>query len=195
MNENNFSRIALYCTVLVTVAIWALLAWSHYHGGVPSHHLLARKELPAISNWWGGLLLPVLTGLLLYRIRKQAFGKNDSDSDSPQPLRREIYGFVGALSFGVLISVLFTAGASDVAGNVMLGLFAFAFFVPIYRPECLLGFVLGMTYTFGAVLPLLIGTLVGLVGLVLHGYIRRALVYAGSKLALLLPVSKPKSNG
>ncbi|NVO30349.1 hypothetical protein [Hymenobacter lapidiphilus] len=148
--------------------------------------------MPEISNWWGGLLLPVLTGLLLYRIRKQAYGKAGLYSEPTQALLRALYGFVGALLFGVLISVLFTAGESDMAGNVMLSLFVFAFFVPIYRPECLLGFVLGMTYTFGAVLPMIIGTGLGLVGLVLHAYLRRGLLYAGAK---LLPTNKPGVNG
>ncbi|UOQ52183.1 hypothetical protein [Hymenobacter cellulosivorans] len=195
MTEKSFSRLSLYCTALVTGAVWALLAWTHTHGGVPSHHFLAQKDLPAISNWWGGLLLPVLTWFLLSRIRKQAFGTNDADAAAPRTMRRQLAGFVGALLFGVVIAVLFTAGESDTAGNVMLGLFVVAFFVPIYRPECLLGFVLSMTYTFGAVLPTIIGTVLGLVGLVLHAYIRRALVYVGSQLMLRLPVSKPQSNG
>ncbi|MBT2556848.1 hypothetical protein J7E24_03560 [Hymenobacter sp. ISL-91] len=148
--------------------------------------------MPEISNWWGGLLLPLLAGLLLFRIRKQALSQTDSHSTPTQALLRALYGFVGALLFGVLIAVLFTAGKSDMAGNLLLGLFAFAFFVPIYRPECLLGFVLGMTYTFGAVLPMLIGTGLGLVGLVLHAYLRRGLLYAGAK---VLPTNKPGVNG
>lgn len=193
MTEKRFSRLSLYATLLVTAAIWTLLAWSHYHGGVPSHHFLARADMPAISNWWGGLLLPALTWGLLRRIRQHAFGKTASPYfDASRPLRRVLYGFGGALAFGLLIAGLFTAGESDMAGNVMLGLFAFAFFVPIYRPECLLGFVLAMTYTFGAVLPMIIGTMLGLVGLVLHAYIRRALLYAGAK---LLPAGKPGANG
>ncbi|MCB2377190.1 hypothetical protein LGH70_06325 [Hymenobacter sp. BT635] len=194
MTETRFSTLSLYGTLLITAAIWALLAWSHYHGGVPSHHFLAREDMPAISNWWGGLLLPVLTWLLLQRIRRQAFGPNASSADAPRALRRALYGFVGALAFGVLISVLFTAGASDMAGNAMLGLFVVAFFVPIYRPECLLGFVLAMTYTFGAVLPMIIGTVLGLIGLVLHGVIRRGLLYGVAKLAPLRAVGKPGAN-
>lgn len=192
MTKNRFSKVALAGTALITFAIWGLLAWSHYHGGVPSHHFLARADMPEISNWWGGLLLPVLTGLLLLRIRKQAFGKADSHSTPTQALLRALYGFVGALLFGVLISVLFTTGESDMAGNVMLSLFVFAFFVPIYRPECLLGFVLGMTYTFGAVLPMIIGTGLGLIGLMLHAYLRRALLYAAAR---LLPINKPGVKG
>ncbi|PJJ60886.1 hypothetical protein [Hymenobacter chitinivorans] len=190
MTETRFSRLSRYCTLLVTVAIWALLAWSHFHGGVPSHHFLAQQELPAVSNGWGGLLLPVLTWLLLSRIRQRVFGPTRADSDPTPALRRALYGFAGALLFGVLISGLFTAGEPDMAGNVMLGLFALAFFVPIYRPECLLGFVLAMTYTFGAVLPTIIGTVLGLIGWVVYGVIRRGLVYVGAKILQRLPATQ-----
>jgi hypothetical protein len=46
---------------------------------------------------------------------------------------------------------------------MLVGLLVFAFFFPIYRAECLLGFVLGMTYTFGGVLPIIIGTVLVLI--------------------------------
>lgn len=41
-------------TLVVVLCIWSLLIWQHFHGGVPSHHLLHRSDLPAVSNWWGG---------------------------------------------------------------------------------------------------------------------------------------------
>lgn len=48
-----------------------------------------------------------------------------------------------------------------------MGLFGAAVLLPAYRAECLLGFVLGMTFVFGAVIPTLIGSiLVGLSALV-----------------------------
>jgi hypothetical protein len=37
---------------------------------------------------------------------------------------------------------------------------------PVYRAEYVLGFVVGMTFTFGAVIPLLVALLVGTVSLV-----------------------------
>lgn len=33
--------------------------------GVPAHHLLNNPDLPRISDWFGGLLLPALTWALL----------------------------------------------------------------------------------------------------------------------------------
>ena len=36
----------------------------------------------------------------------------------------------------------------------MIAIILLSFFIPLYHPEYLLGFVLGMTFTFGAILPL-----------------------------------------
>ena len=58
MDEKMFSKKSLYITGIVTAGIWSLLLWDHFNGGVPSHHIMHQKDLPAISNWWGGLLLP-----------------------------------------------------------------------------------------------------------------------------------------
>ena len=94
MSEKVFFKTSLYFTGIVTIAIWSLLAWNHYHGGVPSHHILHREDLPAISNWWGGLLLPLLTWFLLYRIQKRLMRDNVEKSKVSKP--REIY-FMGSL--------------------------------------------------------------------------------------------------
>jgi hypothetical protein len=47
------------------------LAWEYTHGGFQSHHILRRKDLPKLQNWWGGIMLPVLTWFLLNRIQKR----------------------------------------------------------------------------------------------------------------------------
>jgi hypothetical protein len=52
----------------ILLAELACLAWEHFHGGVKSHHLFHRSDLPAISNWWGALVLPGLAWFLLGRI-------------------------------------------------------------------------------------------------------------------------------
>ena len=59
MKQFDLLRIGL--AVLVTLAIWSVLIWQHFHDGVPAHHLLQNPDLPRMSNWFGGLLLPVLT--------------------------------------------------------------------------------------------------------------------------------------
>ncbi len=42
-------------TTVITLSMLVLLTWQHFHGGVPSHHILQQKDLPEISNWWGAL--------------------------------------------------------------------------------------------------------------------------------------------
>ena len=42
---------------LVTLLI---LLWEYFNGGVVSHNLLAREDLPAFSNFWGLLTVPLL---------------------------------------------------------------------------------------------------------------------------------------
>ena len=167
------------------MAISSLLAWNHYHGGVPSHHILARKDLPEISNWWGGLLLPVLTWFLLYRVQKRLMKNSDEKSQVSTFPVHTLYGFAGALLFGILLSTFFTLGYAAIPGYMMNGLFILALFFPIYRAECLLGFVIGMTFTFGAVLPTVIGSILALIGAVIHLGVRPAILYVTSRLVRL----------
>jgi hypothetical protein len=92
-----------------------------------------------------------------------------------------LYGFAGALFFGILLSIFFTLGYSELPGYMIAGLFLLALFIPVYRAECLLGFVIGMTYTFGAVLPTAFGSVLVLVSAILYLYIRRAILYVVSE--------------
>ena len=176
-----FFKVRLYFTVIVTIAIWSLLAWNHYHGGVPSHHILAREDLPEISNWWGGLLLPLLTWFLLYRIYQRLIRNNIETSKVSKFFVKILYGFAGALFFGIMLSAFFIYGNSDIPGYMLQGLLLLALFFPIYRAECILGFVIGMTFTFGAVLPTGIGSILALIGAVLYLYVRPAILYVISR--------------
>lgn len=194
MNEKMFFKTRLYFTGIVTIAICSLLAWNHYHGGVPSHHILAREDLPAISNWWGSLLLPLLTWFLLYRIQKRIIHNNDEKSQVSKFSINMFYGFAGALFFGILLSAFFTFGYSDIPGYMLKGLFLLALFFPIYRAECILGFVIGMTFTFGAVLPTGVGSILALIGVVLFLCVRPAILYATSRLAHLVSSNKHKTD-
>lgn len=176
MNPKSIFKTRLYITAIVTIGIWALLAWSHYHGGVPSHHLLNNKDLPAISNWWGGLVLPILTWYLVYRIQKRTSGNTTNYST------QVIYRFIIALLFGIGLSAAFTFGDSVIPGYMMMAVFPMALLFPLYRAEYLLGFVIGMTYTFGAVLPTLIGSILVIICTVLYLYVRSAIRYIISTL-------------
>lgn len=136
--------------------------------------------MPAISNAWGGLALPCLTWFLLGRMQRRVVPRGDA------PDRRAIaiaIGLVGALCFGVLLSIFFTRGDDRVTGAMFESLFLIALVVPIYRAEYLLGFVLGMAYTFGGVLPGVVGSVIALVAWVIHRCIRAGLRLLGQMLA------------
>jgi hypothetical protein len=190
MNEKVYFKIRLYSILIITVAIWSLLAWDYFHGGVPSHHLLARKDLPSISNWWGGLLVPIVSWFLLHRIQKRISINRESSS---QPLTAHIavlYGFIGALLFAAVLSIFFTTGNTVVPSYMLRGLLLTALFLPIYRAECFLGFIIGMTYTFGGVLPVLVGSVLVALSAILYLLIRPAIQFVSIKIVNLFIKSK-----
>lgn len=165
MAMHRFDRLKVGLTAVITLAIWGLLMWRHFHGGVPAHHLLNNPELPTISDWFGGLLLPVLAcGLLSLAGRRV----KATDSDGLRPV---LIGLVAGMAFGVAMSVTFFSGHESITSYLFFGLLPLALFLPVYRPECLLGFVLGMSVTFGAVLPTLFGLIMALATFVIHRFI------------------------
>lgn len=176
---NKLFKTRIYVTLLATLFVWSLLIWDYFHGGVPSHHLLAREEMPAFSNWWGGILIPVLTWLLTGRIQKRLLNGSNKLTEVPQNVWLP---FLAALLFGVLLSISFTLNVSDLSGYMMLSVFVLALFFPLYRSEYLLGFVLGLIYSFGGVLPILIGSVLICGAVVIHKLIRPALMFVWNKL-------------
>lgn len=127
-------------------------------GGVVSHHLLADPELPAISNGFGLLTLPLLCAFAADRLAR---------APERPVLRGRVLAACLALAWGGGLALAFEFGADGVAQAFFLGLFGLALFLPVHRPECLAGFVLGMTFTFGGVLPVLVGSVVALASLIL----------------------------
>jgi len=136
------------------------LGWEYSHGGVPAHHLLNDAALPAISNWWGLLVVPLLVWFALGRIARRGLLL-------AQPESRERFITVVwlrcllSMAWGGALALAFMVGHPAVS-YLFLGAFVIAPLVHGYRAEYLLGFVLGMTFTFGAVLPLLIGATIAL---------------------------------
>ena len=173
MNDQPFKLHRLLLVVAASLYIWALLAFEHYNGGVVSHHLLHREDLPAISNWWGALVLPLLSWFLTGRIYKRVV--------TAYPFV-VVAGFIAALLFGVLLSVLFVYQQQMLPG-LMLSLPVLALLFPLYRAECLLGFVLGMCVIFGALIPTGVGTLVVLMSFILHKTLRPLLGYVFASLS------------
>ena len=139
------------CALVAGLFVAALLAHEHFNGGVRSHHLLDRRDLPAISNWIGLIVLPGLGWLLGVRLRGPA--RSDAGAGSPVGV---VMGLVCAALYGVALATSFTAGAATLTSGLFFGLLLLAVVLPIYRIEYIFGFVAGMTLTFGAVLPTLV---------------------------------------
>ena len=166
MTEQQLSRTRLYFTVLVTLITFSMLIWQYLNAGVPSHHLLHRADLPAVSNWWGGLLLPALSWIMLGRIQKRILKQPPDKVD--QYSIHILVGFVCALIYGGILSFAFINGYEEVSSAVFYGILFFALFLKVYREEYLLGFILSMSITFGAVLPTIFSAIIATVAAVIH---------------------------
>lgn len=177
MNGQQARRLRIQGTALVLIAEAAHIAWEYFHGGIVSHHLLARADLPAVSNAWGLLLLPLLTWFLMgfalsgivngTRVRVTTGNGGDRVDTSALP-RRLTYGFAGSLLFGALLALSFALGYRSMSSLLFQGMLLLALVLRVYRPEYVLGFVLGMTITFGAVLPTVVAAMIAAVSAVAH---------------------------
>jgi type IV secretory pathway VirB6-like protein len=177
MKKKEFIKTQILLTSIVSIAIWSLLAWYYFNGGVPSHHILAREDLPEISNWWGAILLPLLTWIVVFRIQKRENLPNEIRPKFLEIPKKVWVGFLGALILGVALSVFFTLGNESMPEYLILSVFFISLFFPVYRAECLLGFVIGMTFTFGAILPTGIGSILAIIGFLIHHLIRPLIIY------------------
>jgi hypothetical protein len=178
MSADKFLKIRIYFTLTVSLTVWSLLLWNHFNGGIPSHHLLANEDLPSFSNAWGALLLPLLTWFLLFRVQRRIFLAEEKAAGLQQKV---LPALIASLVFGALLSTFFTLGNSEIPFYMMLSVFVIALVVPVYRSEFLLGFVLGMTFTFGAILPTLIGSVLLLIGTIIYLGIRPAILFVTAK--------------
>lgn len=162
MTEQQLTKIKFYLTLLVSLTAWGTLIWQHTHQGVASHYLLHRSDLPAISNWWGGVLLPLLTWGLMTLASKKAQATEQTSSSNI------IYPLLLAFVYGAVIAACFKLGYSAVSAVMFWGLLFISLFYKIYRAEFLLGFVLSMSVVFGAVLPTLFGVIITTLGFVIY---------------------------
>lgn len=161
MTRNNRFPVLLPVAALAFAA--AHLAFEHFTGGVRSHHLLNRPDLPAISNWLGLVTLPLLGVLLGLRIRTHSSPARFLGM--PLPV---LTALAGAFVYGGMLAASFELGASSITSATFIGLFVLALALPVYRAEYVAGFVTGMTFTFGGVLPLLVAMVVAVVSFVVR---------------------------
>lgn len=167
--------------VCLALLVGLHLAWDHFHGGIPTHHLAARGDLPGVSNLWGLLSLPVLAWvtLTLVRRRLQRLPAEAADRESS----RVGYRIIAALLFGILVSALWEFGHEAVLQYLILLPLPVALFVPVSRPEHVLGFVLGMSYTFGGVLPILFGLVLATLGASIHYGLRGGTLWLAKRVS------------
>lgn len=144
------SRWLLPCAVILGIATAVLqLGWEYTHGGILRHHLLNDASLPAISNVWALLVMPMLGTLAGWVVTQRTRRRSGA-------LIPAMAGFLGALLGGAALSVAFVSSGEAAATQVMMALLVAAVLFPVYRAEYLFGFVMGMTFVFGPVLPALV---------------------------------------
>jgi hypothetical protein len=134
------------------------LSVEHVSGGIKSHHLLNSADLPAISNWFELITLPLLAVMLGLSCRNQT-AVTTRWAGVPVNM---LPAFFGAMLYGAAIAISFALGAAAVTEVAFFGLFGCALLLPIYRVQFITGFVLTMTFTFGGVLPLIIAATLAL---------------------------------
>lgn len=156
--------------LVVVVLLFALghLSFEYFTGGVRSHNLLNNPDLPALSNWLGLITLPALAVIVGWRVGAssaptQFFGL-------PRPM---LLALLGALVYGAAMATSFWLGAQNITFAALVGLFICALVFPVYRAEYILGFVVGMTATFGGVLPLIVALVVAFFSFVSRTLVRK----------------------
>lgn len=159
--RKNKSRIILGALIFTALC----LLWEHLNGGIITHHLLAREDLPGISNWWGLLTIPALTWISFTQIQKR-------QRQNPELEKTSIRRFIAAFVFGLIASILWELNLDEILPFYILLPLLLALIKPLHRPEYLLGFVLGMLFTFGGILPILAGLILTLLCFVIHKLIR-----------------------
>jgi hypothetical protein len=165
-----FARPDLQSRLILATSAFAAevlhLGWEYTHGGVPAHHLLNNPELPAISNWWGLLVVPLLVWFLVGRIQRRAATLVQTGSrERFRTLAQARFG--AALLWGAALALAFSLGHPSVTW-IFFGAFAAAMVAHAYRAEYVLGSALGMTFTFGAVLPVLIASTIAACSFAAH---------------------------
>lgn len=183
MRINYFNKAIILILATITISIWSIIIWDHFHGGVPSHHFLASKDLPKISNWWGALSVPLISYLLLNRIKKRIQPGNNKAT--LKLLKKESYSFLVAILYAIIITISFKTGNTQISNLLFLGLPVIALFFPIYHSGYLLGFLVGMMYTFGGVLPVFIGGIMSIICYFLFILVHPLLVRLGHKTGII----------
>lgn len=169
-----FARPDLQSRLILSTCAFAAevlhLGWEYTHGGVPAHHLLNDPGLPAISNWWGLMVVPLLVWHLVGRIQRRAATLVQTGSrERFRTLAQARFGV--AFAWGAALALAFTLGHPAVSW-IFFGAFAAALLAGAWRAEYVLGFALAMSFTFGAVLPVLVASAIAACAFAAHLLVR-----------------------
>lgn len=176
MKNLSFKFVQVCVTVLVTIFVGCILFWEKLHGGVVTHHIFQRSELPGISNWWGLLILPMFCWISLNRIKIRLQNTNHEKVELPILIRKTVVGFFGSLLFGIVLAVATSYGYKDFIDYQVDFLLLSLFFIPIYKSEYLFGFVLGMTISLGVILPTAFALIIALLSAIVYLYVRPIII-------------------
>ena len=177
MRNLSSSQLRIGLTAFTLLAEIALLLWEHFHGGIVSHHILHRADLPSISNAWGLLVLPALVWFASTQVlpwqhaqHQQAHKNMQSNPGTgfAKLPRSAILGFCGALIIGCALAFGFSHGFKTFTEYLFQLMLLLVVLLPAYRAETLLGFVLGMNVVFGAILPTAIGAILAAISAISH---------------------------
>ena len=172
MTDEGSHRLEAGVTVFALLFAGTYLAWQATHGGVVSHHLLDQRNLPAISNWWGLAILPLIGGLAAWSVQRRA-------AANPKELTQAAAATVGALLVGAAMSVSFLIDSNGSAPfYILLAALVAGLLWPVYRAEYIFGFFIGMSYGIGLVLPAVPAFIVVAISAFFHLLLRPALASA-----------------
>ena len=118
-----------YLTLAVLFFETAHLAWESLHGGVVSHNLLNRRDLPAISNWWGLAFLPMLAWFMVGRVQ----------SRDPFIGKAAVIRFLVALFYATCLATAFRWGYEATTSTLFFGMILLAVVIPLYKAEYIFG--------------------------------------------------------
>ncbi|GAA0556174.1 hypothetical protein [Rheinheimera aquimaris] len=152
-------RVSLWFPLVALLLAATHLTIEYVSGGVQSHHLLNDATLPAISNWFELVTLPLL-GLALAKYAQLQPAHIVRLATVPVSL---LPGLIGAVCYGAVFAASFALGQMTLTTVLFFGLLPCAVLFPLYRLHYISGFTVAMTFTFGGILPLVIAAALALV--------------------------------
>jgi hypothetical protein len=180
IDTKRLSRTRILLTVFVAATTFLMLLWAHFHEGVTTHHVLQQSNMPGISNWLNVLVLPLLTWITIGRVQRRV--KINHLTGVGSPWRGIIARSMMGLMLGAAISFSFLHDFQPLLQNVPYVFLLLSFFVPIFFAEFIFGFVLGMVFTFGAVLPTIFMLVLSVAGWAIYKWLRPLFLRLGATL-------------